>query len=336
MTDTVLSIVIGTRNRKELLQQCLKSLVGNIQVKHEIIVIDAGSTDGTIAYLESRSGIKLVKDGQLLGQARSLNQVFKTLNSTYICWLSDDNEALNGMLDVGVSILEENPDIGMVALKVRDVVGQFANAPYIGGIADRTDILNCNQGIIRSDLLRQVGYFDETLRDYGIDVDLTTKVLLAGYKVVYTKEVAIHHYRDRDCAPGAFNAEERLQRQEKGKALYEQKYERVFQLKLRDRIRRKFGRIIYNWIQLASGNKKWKFSWANFLTVQIKLEFNKPYIFGYHIRDWKNLCYCRYISWLDFWHNRQKPFYLVQQIRYLPQKNDYLIESVPPASQSAN
>jgi GT2 family glycosyltransferase len=315
MDEVVLSIVIGTRNRLGILQKCLESLIGKINFKHEIIVVDAGSTDGTIEYLENVSEINLVKDGKPIGQARSLNQIFKTLNSTYICWLSDDNVVLEGMLDLSVSILEQNLDIGMVALKVKDVLGPFTEAPYIGGIANFTNILNCNQGLIRTQLMRQIGYFDEAFRDYGIDADLTTKVLLTGYKVVYTKEVAILHYRDHVFAPGAFDAEERSRRQEQGNKLYKDKYGEVFKLGLRDRIRHKTGREIWKWVHLFSKGRKFKKSFvSNHVSIYIRFDFDTEYFWGHHTRDWYNVLRCQFISLLDFWHNRENPFYLVQYI----------------------
>jgi GT2 family glycosyltransferase len=121
MKKVDLGIVIGTFNRLALLRKCLDALIGKVRIPHEIIVVDAGSTDGTQEYLEHQQGIRVIEDGQLIGQAQSLNRVFKTLKSKYVCWLSDDNIIQGGMLDVAVNILKRNPDIGLVGLKVRDI-----------------------------------------------------------------------------------------------------------------------------------------------------------------------------------------------------------------------
>ena len=86
---------------------------------------------------------------------------------------------LNEKLDLAVTILDQHDDIGMVALKTREVKGPYVGAPSIGGIWS-TGILNCNQGVIRTKLLRDVGYLDEAFTYYGIDADLTAKVLPAG------------------------------------------------------------------------------------------------------------------------------------------------------------
>jgi GT2 family glycosyltransferase len=188
MDQITLSVVIGTYNRIDVLKQCLDSLIGKIQITNEIIVIDAGSTDGTLDYLEHLQGIRLVCDQVLLGQAKSLNQVFRSLKSKYVCWLSDDNIVINAMLDLAVRIMEENPKIGLVGLKVKDINGSNTSLPYLGGIW-QSGVLTCNQGLLRTSLVQKLGGFDEEFRDYGIDGDLTTRVLLEGYKVVFRQVV---------------------------------------------------------------------------------------------------------------------------------------------------
>jgi GT2 family glycosyltransferase len=202
-----LIIVIGTRNRKEILVKCLNALIGNIEAYHKIVVIDAGSTDGTIEYLQQIKEIHLICDGKPIGQAQSFNRVFRSLKGQFICWLSDDNVVQPGVLDSAVKILRQNDKIGLVALKVRDLKGPKTGKPYLGAIY-KTGILNCNQGIIRSDLFKKIGYFDESFKNYGIDPDVTTKVLLSGYRVVYTKAIAIHHYRDHGAEEEAISKAE--------------------------------------------------------------------------------------------------------------------------------
>ena len=214
-----LSIVIGTRNRKEMLRKCLNALIGKIKTNHQIIVIDAGSTDGTIDDLQNMEEIHLVCDGKPIGQAQSFNRVFTSLRGRYICWLSDDNIVQPGILDSAVNILKKNNEIGMVALKVKDFTGRLTQLDYIGGIR-KTGILNCNQGVIRSDLFKKIGFFDEKFKNYGIDCDVTAKVLLSGYRVAFTKKVGIHHYRDHDSEKGAISKIERA----KGRERVDQKY----------------------------------------------------------------------------------------------------------------
>lgn len=297
----LLSIVIGTYNRIDVLQQCLDSLIGRVKAPHEIIVIDAGSRDGTLAYLQQLPNIRLVCDEGLLGQAKSLNRVFRSLKSRYVCWLSDDNLVQPGMLDQAVSILEHNPKIGMVSLKVKDISGPFAGEEYVGGIWP-TGVLNCNQGMLPIDLLNKIGGFDEQFRDYGIDSDLTTRVLLEGYKVVYTKGVAIHHLRDHNTDSWV-DSHGRKQKMESAGELYGRKFEAL--------IRSQTGGV-YNQTEREN----------SLLLKTILLWYRRTRRLGISIqkwtglseRDWRNLFTARFISKWDFLINATQCYYLVQSI----------------------
>lgn len=298
---TKLSIAVGTYNRLALLQKCLGALTKRVYIDHEIIVADAGSTDGTLEYLQHLPGVRLVNDRKLLGQAQSMNRIFKNLQSEFVCWLSDDNVIVDGALDVAVDILKRNPDIGMVALKVKDVVGPREGSPYLGSVWE-SGVLNCNQGVLPVKIIRLLGGFDEEFRDYGIDADLTTRVLLARYKVVYTKQVAIHHYRNHDednwiASPGRKN------RLERARELYRQKHARLIESSsLRTasaffsfRLLKYYGSVLRLLATITGSRKleRWKKT---------------------HLRDLVNIFSGRFISRWDLIRNLGNPYYLVQEI----------------------
>lgn len=287
-----LSVVIGTCNRRELLRECLGSLIGKISGPHEIIVIDAGSTDGTLEYLQTVGGIRVVADAERLGQAQSLNRVFRQLDTDLICWLSDDNVLQPGMLDTAAGILAGHADIGLVALKTQDVRGPFTQHPYIGGLSPGARVLTANQGVIRRELFRSLGFFAEEYRDYGIDMELTMRVLLAGWKVVLTRAVAIHHFRDHEGNPGAIAAAARTERRAAARQKYLERYAALAVPTFASRI----------FDALLSAGKK-----SGLLRAGRSL-------LGYNHRDWTNLLRGRFISKLDFFHTRAQPFYLVQHL----------------------
>ncbi len=194
-----LAVVIGTCDRLDQLKACLNSIRAESRLPLELWVTDAGSEDGTVAWLTAEAAadprIHPVFEGEKRGQARALNAVFSRLTTPYVCWLSDDNMVTGQGLDTAVAALQADPALGMVGLKVRDLRGPFADQPYIGGITG-TGVINVNQGVLPTPLLQQLGGFDETFRDYGIDADLTTRVLLAGRDVAFTRAVAVLHQRN--------------------------------------------------------------------------------------------------------------------------------------------
>jgi GT2 family glycosyltransferase len=292
-----LSVVLGTYNRLESLKRCLESIQAQTETPCVIHVTDAGSTDGTVEYLKSVQS-EVVRPwlvGKKLGQAKALNDVFKTVDTPFVCWISDDNEIVNGGLDVGVHILERWREIGMVALKVKDVMGPFVRAPYIGGISS-TGILNVNQGMLPTRVLRQVGYFSETFGFYGIDPDLTAQVLYAGYDIVYTRQVAIHHYRDWALDPNTEAGAALKAHHEKSLRLYDRKY----------------GRLSKPDPMLTWKKRLWV-SMARRLGPKLAHNSPEPWMGGLP-RDWYNALHSRYIHPLDPLLTRGRPFHLRQHV----------------------
>ncbi len=301
MVSNTLSIVVGTYNRLSLLQKCIAALKAGVKTDCEIIVIDAGSSDGTLEYLENCPGLRLVKDEKLLGQAQSLNRVMRTLESRYLCWLSDDNIIVSGVLDRAVRILERDRAIGMVSLKVRDVDDPNPQRTYIGGTWP-SGIMNCNQGMLPTRLFQKLGGFDEEFRDYGIDIDLTTRVLLAGYKVVLTREVAIHHHRNRAGASW-IDRENRKKRLQKATHFYSDKY-RALVSPGRDGVYDRDARLASKGLRRIERF----YNWAARRGLPVERWLRVAYW------DWRNLYLARFASRLDFLKNYLRDYYFEQRL----------------------
>lgn len=277
-----LSIVVGTYDRLDQIQRCVESILHETSTPFVLFITDAGSTDGTVEYLESiRSDvIKPFLVGKLLGQAKAYNDVFALVTTPYVCWLSDDNVVVNRGLDVAVDIMEHDQRIGMVGLKTRDVQGPFVDAPYIGGISE-IGILNVNQGMLRTPVLNKVAGFSESFRDYGIDPDLTAKVLFSGHDLVYTKSVSLHHYRNWSSDKSSSEYKILKNKQDRGRKLYEVKYSQFARLTLLSKMKQSALAIIKK-------NSK-----------NPAIIHSKRYIAGGLPRDWFNILGGRYISLLD-------------------------------------
>jgi glycosyltransferase involved in cell wall biosynthesis len=190
-----LVILVATYNRLEMLRTVVDAIERGTRTPHELIAIDGGSTDGTVEYLQSDSRITPVLQGELLGTARCYNRVWRHVQSRYSCWLSDDTEIVPGSLDTAIAILESDPTIGMVGLKMKDTKGPGRDEAYRGGISEY-GILNCNHGVLRTSLAQRVDFFNEGYRSYMIDPDLTASILCTGHRVVMTREVAVLHHRE--------------------------------------------------------------------------------------------------------------------------------------------
>ncbi len=287
-----LAVVLGTYNRLESLHRCVGSVLAQTRTPFVLYVTDAGSTDGTVEYLRSVASARVVPIfvGQRLGQARAYNDIFATVTAPYVAWISDDNEIVKGGLDVAVSILDQLPRVGMVAVKVRDVEGPSVSAPYLGAISS-IGVLNVNQGMLRTPVLHAVGGFSERFRDYGIDPDLTAKVLFSGWDIAYTRTVGIHHYRT--WADGSEAGTAQRARQQGYGSLYWQK-----------------------WGAFAPPDPIWRarvLLWKAFQKATGMGLNSTRSILGLNSRDWCNTLSGRYISPLDPMLTRGKPYHLLQR-----------------------
>lgn len=296
------TIAIGTCNRLAILIRCLDALRGRIAAPHRIVVADAGSTDGTIAYLERLADVDLMCEGVPIGQAQSLNRVLRTVTTDYFCWLSDDNVVRDGMIDLAVEILDDHEYFGMIALKTRDVTGSHTHLPYIGGHWE-TGVLTCNQGVVRTELLQRLGGFDENLRDYGIDADLTARVLLTGRAVAFTRAVAIDHERDHD-GTAWISPESRRTRLAEARALYRRKYDPLVAM-VRDATlfhqRERLKRVVMRCINRTVRS-----------TRQVGLSLER--VTGCNTRDISNLLFSRYVSIRREISCMGQPYHLIQEM----------------------
>ncbi|HZR26895.1 MAG TPA: glycosyltransferase [Vicinamibacterales bacterium] len=289
----VLVILLATANRLPMLRSVVESIERGTTTGHELIVIDGGSTDGTIEYILQHPRITPVLQGELLGTARSYNRVWRQVDSKYSCWLSDDTDVVPGALDTAVAILDADETIGMVGLKMRDTRGPGRHEPYRGGLSEY-GILNCNHGVLRTSLARRVGFFNEAYRSYMIDPDLTASILCTGARVVMTRDVAVLHHREWAEREG----DEKVVREMGGIdnfAIYRRKFAFLARTSnaaawLRERIIRYIWRILF--LGTSPDSKRF---WLN-------------------RRDWINIAGGRFISLLDPIVTAGQPFHLVQRI----------------------
>lgn len=300
MSKPLLSIVAGTYNRCDQVQRLVESVIRETKIPFILYITDAGSTDGTIEYLKSVESetVRPIFVGKLLGQAKAYNDVFDIVDTPYVCWVSDDNEIVDSGLDKAVKILQDNPKFGMVGLKVRDKEGPFVKAPYIGGVSS-IGILNVNQGVLPTPVMKSIGGFSEDFRDYGIDPDLTAKVLFLGYDIVYTRDVCIHHYRNWAEDKESEEYKQLQAKHDKFHTLYEDTY-----------------------AQFNTPSKiwTWKKDFWEWIKPRLAKKFNisvnsHEKIWGNLPRDYHNTVKAKYVGFLDPFLTKNKPYHLRQKYR---------------------
>ena len=204
------SVIIPTYNRKNIVENAIRSVCAQSFSDYEIIVIDDGSTDGTNEYLESLNlPIKIVSK-QNGGVSSARNIGIRNAKGKYIAFLDSDDSWLPDKLKTQVEYLESHIDIplvytdeyievnGSVLPKTRfqranvgdDVKDNF----LLPGFVQKTPI-HTSAVMVRKKILDEVGYFNETLKIHE-DSELWNRISVK-YKFGYIDiPLAIFRYKD--------------------------------------------------------------------------------------------------------------------------------------------
>jgi GT2 family glycosyltransferase len=212
----LISVVVITWNRKELLRSCLLSLRRQIGVTFEIIVVDNGSTDGSADMAEAEFGARVIRNRENRGFCAANNQGIAAAQGEFVALLNNDAEAEPGWLAALRSACTRSPETGMAASKVLvweepgriDKVGHLifpdgqnrgrgSGAPDRGQFDREEEVLwpdGC-AALYRKSMLDGIGGFDEDFFAYGDDAELGLRARIAGWKCVYTPQAVVRHHR---------------------------------------------------------------------------------------------------------------------------------------------
>lgn len=212
----LVSVVIPVYNHFQHTHHCLQSLSRLTDVTpFEVIVIDDCSSDETEVACQQIGGIRYHRQAQNGGFIESCNTGARMALGTYVLFLNNDTEVLNGWLDELVRTFDDQPQAGLVGSQLLYPDGRLQEA---GGIVF-SDASGWNYGrldapdapeyqhlrevsyisgasiMIRRDLFEQLGRFDERYKPaYYEDTDLAFAVRQAGLKVLYQPLSRVIHF----------------------------------------------------------------------------------------------------------------------------------------------
>jgi GT2 family glycosyltransferase len=219
------TVVILNWNGRRYLAPCLDALLGQTFQDSQIILVDNGSTDGSVELLRTaypQAG--LILNERNLGFAAANNQAIRASGSEFVATLNNDTRADPGWLGALVEAMDAHPGVGMCASKML-----FADRPHVinsAGIAvDRAGIAwDCLGGqpddpsettlrpvfgpcagaaLYRRAMLDRVGLFDEDFFAYLGDVDLAWRGQLAGWQALYVPQARVYHHHSATGKEGS-------------------------------------------------------------------------------------------------------------------------------------
>lgn len=211
----LVTVIIPSWNGRHLLKTCLSSIQKQTLKDFEVIVVDNGSSDGSIDYIEKNfSKVRVIKLEKNYGFAKAINFGIKEAKGDFIVLINNDTEVGRQCLHYLVQAAKQHPEVGFVAAKMlnyyqRDVIDsagdyldEVGHANNIGlgkkdgPIFDQPGyvfLATGGGGLFKRKVFDRVGLFDENYFAYFEDVDLCLRAQFQGIKGWYEPKAIIYH-----------------------------------------------------------------------------------------------------------------------------------------------
>lgn len=224
-----LSVVIVNYRVKYLLEQTLRSAEQAMQgMSGEVIVIDNLSGDDSISFSRKwHPAVRFIENQENVGFARANNQAIMQAQGEYTLILNPDTIITPQCLQEGIAWMKGHPRCGAIGARMMDGNGVFLpeskrafptpwvsfckifglsklfpRSPWFAKyhlryLSDRKpqciDILSGAYMLCRTRVLQQLGGFDEDFFMYGEDIDLSYRIVKAGYENWFLPTPMVHY-----------------------------------------------------------------------------------------------------------------------------------------------
>ncbi|MFN0276325.1 MAG: glycosyltransferase [Chitinophagales bacterium] len=236
-----LSIVIVNYNVKYFLEQAIFSaLRASEKIQSEIIIVDNNSSDGSVEFIENKfSQVSIIANKKNTGFSVANNQGISIAKGEYILLLNPDTVVQEDTFEKCIAFMDAHQEAGGLGVKMIDGKGNFLPeskrafpSPQVAfykafGLAalfpkskifgkyhlgyldenetHKVDVLAGAFMFIRKSVLDKIGLLDETFFMYGEDIDLSYRIVKAGYINYYFADTQIIHYKGESTKKTSLN-----------------------------------------------------------------------------------------------------------------------------------
>jgi len=230
-----LSIVIVSYNAATVLKQCLQSVEAARQASSfpvDVVVVDNASVDETMQEIPSLfPEIRFIENAENIGFSRACNQGARLCSGEYLLFLNPDTVIPGDCFQKALSFLDLNLNVGALGVRMVDEQGLFLkeskrgfpgpaasfyklfgfarlfprskifSSYYAGHLKeDQSGEVEALSGafmIIRTNLFQELDGFDESFFMYAEDIDLSHRVIQAGFSCYYFPSITITHAKGK-------------------------------------------------------------------------------------------------------------------------------------------
>ena len=209
------SVVTPNYNGVEFLKKYFESLNQDSEHIGEVIIIDNGSDDSSIDYIQNNSfnfPVEIIKNSRNMGFAPAVNQGISKSKCDYIFSLNNDTEITKGSIKSMLDLIQSD-DVFSVQAKML----QYSNKNLIDDAGDEYNLLGWTKKIgenqesdnysevreifsscagaalYKKSLLEEMGLFDDNYFAYMEDVDLALRSQINGYRNLLCPDAVVYH-----------------------------------------------------------------------------------------------------------------------------------------------
>lgn len=234
-----LTIVIVNYNVKYYLEQCLFSVERALNgIQGEVYVVDNASSDGSIEYLRHKfPWVYYIENKKNLGFSVANNIAIRKARGEYVLLLNPDTIVGEDTFRQCIEFMDAHPDAGGLGVRLQRTDGSmalesrrgvptpwtafckmsglcttFPNSTVFGRYymqylpldrAVEIEVLSGACMMIRAEVFTKCGLLDEDFFMYGEDIDMSYRILKAGYKN-YFLPVNILHYKGESTQKSSY------------------------------------------------------------------------------------------------------------------------------------
>jgi GT2 family glycosyltransferase len=206
-------VVVANWNGRAHLECCLSSLAHTRYRNHSVVVVDNGSTDDSVSYLETHfPAARAIRLRRNYGFAAANNVALRFAQDRQIPYtflLNNDTRVDPDCIEALVAEAEKAPDIAICQARQRtwdgqnevrfQLVPQWAEAvgrifPVSSpGPSSPTAFASGCAMLLKTSALASIGLLDERYHMYVEDLDLSLRAWLCGFRVMDVSEAVVFH-----------------------------------------------------------------------------------------------------------------------------------------------
>jgi len=207
----VVSVVIPTRNRRQLLDEAIASVRAQQGVSWELIVVDDASTDDTRVFLGGLSGLRAIHLEAHGERSAARNRGLGEARGSYVMFLDDDDTLRPGALSSLASALGRHPgSVAAIGARQDWFVGENYRRREVHPLGEEARCLfdevlfgwsaGSGQCLFRTSVLRSSGGYDSSLSACE-DRDLLLRLARLGEFVLCPRTMMVYRIPPTQVRP---------------------------------------------------------------------------------------------------------------------------------------